>query len=323
MSRCPHERAFRLSVNMTPSEIRGWSKDPRAKCYSKPETRARLKKLASLKEKPSAKWTEADCKLAARVVSFNARMEGGMRRDGCTPGYSISLRNWGRKTKCSVPKTCSPSKVARGLGKGPVDPKSIIETSAAIARVQRRNPGTRVDTLPLHVVPFGKYMLEARKGPLTPRKVIKAYVLTRSSVQRQGATKPALCTRWPDYSPLKRQADPKKVRPEDAMAAALFLPVGKRYLDAAEEGRFDAKAAKEIVGLMGCYGLTDTLYDDLKAGVALGARTPEVKKALKGTAKEWWQFVEKRAKNPGVPGVGPLQSRFFCRHARPRRHPYV
>lgn len=118
MSRCPHERAFRASVNMSPSEIRAWDKDPRAKCYSKPATRARLKKLAALKEKPSARWTEADCKLAARVVSFNARMEGGMRRDGCTPGYSISLRNWGRKTKCSVPTTCAPSAFARGIGRG-------------------------------------------------------------------------------------------------------------------------------------------------------------------------------------------------------------
>jgi len=110
---CPHEKRFRALVNMTPAQIVRWSKDPRAKCYSKPATRRRLKRLAELKRKPGSQWTAKDCALAARAVSFNARMSGGARRDGCTPGYAISLRNWGR-AQCPVPKSCRPSKVARG-----------------------------------------------------------------------------------------------------------------------------------------------------------------------------------------------------------------
>lgn len=103
---CPRlVKDFHRSVNMAPGEILRWAKDPRAKCYSFEATRRRLPSLAKLKAKPVSAWTEADCKYAARVVSFNRRMQGGLRRDGCTDGYVISLRNWGRQ-----PKGCPLSK---------------------------------------------------------------------------------------------------------------------------------------------------------------------------------------------------------------------
>lgn len=102
---CKHAKRFHQLVNMSPAQIRRWSKDPRSKCYSNDATRARLPALARLKAKPVSRWTATDCKFAARVVSFNARMDGGRKRDGCTPGYAISLRNWGRRV-CSLPKTC-------------------------------------------------------------------------------------------------------------------------------------------------------------------------------------------------------------------------
>lgn len=105
---CPHAKEFHRSVNMTPREILAWSKDPRSKCYSFEATRRRLPALAKLKAKPVSEWTTRDCTYARRVLNFNTRMEGGLRRDGCTPGYAISLMNWGRKPKgCAAPKTCS------------------------------------------------------------------------------------------------------------------------------------------------------------------------------------------------------------------------
>jgi hypothetical protein len=71
--KCPAAPRFRELVNMTPSEIRAWSKDPRSREYSLPETRARLPALAAL------------------------------RRDGCTRGYAVSLRNWGHAPRrCKV-----------------------------------------------------------------------------------------------------------------------------------------------------------------------------------------------------------------------------
>lgn len=100
---CPHAKRFRQLVNMSPAAIRAWSKDPRAKLYSFPSTRKRLPALARLRAKPPSTWTAKDCAFAARVVNFNARMRGALRQDGCTPGYAISLRNWGH-----APRTCAP-----------------------------------------------------------------------------------------------------------------------------------------------------------------------------------------------------------------------
>jgi hypothetical protein len=116
MSSCPIvRREFNRLVNMTPRQIREWSKDPRAKCASFEQTRRRLPALAKLKEKRGA-WTESDCRYAKRVVSFNARHLGQMNRFGCTLRETVALRNWGHNPRCKLPKACPPRKPA---GKAP------------------------------------------------------------------------------------------------------------------------------------------------------------------------------------------------------------
>lgn len=97
---------FRKLVNMTPAQIRAWAKDPRAKCFSFSATRARLPALATLRAKPVSQWTARDHAFARRVVSFNSRMIGALKRDGCRDGYTISLRNWGHSPRCKVPASC-------------------------------------------------------------------------------------------------------------------------------------------------------------------------------------------------------------------------
>lgn len=102
---CPHAERFHALANMRASEIRAWAKDPRSKLASWASTRSRLPALAKLKSKPVAQWTEADCKFAARVVSFNARMDGMRKEHGCTTKIDVSLRNWGRKAPgCKLPR---------------------------------------------------------------------------------------------------------------------------------------------------------------------------------------------------------------------------
>lgn len=100
---CPYASRFRELVNMTPEQIRAWHKDPRSRRYSWQPTRDRLPALAALRAKDPSRWTAQDCAFAKRVVSFNSRMAGALRRDGCTAGYAISLRNWGH-----APKGCKP-----------------------------------------------------------------------------------------------------------------------------------------------------------------------------------------------------------------------
>jgi hypothetical protein len=95
--------AFKRSVNMSPASILAWSRDPRSHVASFAATRARLPRLAELKQKPMNRWTPADCALARRVLSFNARMEGVVRKHGCTRKAVTSLRNWGRKVRCRLP----------------------------------------------------------------------------------------------------------------------------------------------------------------------------------------------------------------------------
>lgn len=104
-SRCPVDaRKFRAGANMTPSQIRAWSKDPRSKEASFAATRARLPALAALRAKSPASWTEADCRFARRVNSFNARMQGMVDKWGCSRKAVLSTRNWGRQPpRCKVP----------------------------------------------------------------------------------------------------------------------------------------------------------------------------------------------------------------------------
>jgi hypothetical protein len=111
MSACPViQRKFHRLVNMTPREIVAWSKDPRAKCASFPETRARLPALAKLKAK-TGEWTDADCKYGQRVVSFNSRHLGQMKRFGCTFRETAALMNWAHRPNCPMPpKDCTPRK---------------------------------------------------------------------------------------------------------------------------------------------------------------------------------------------------------------------
>lgn len=100
-------RRFNTSVNMTPAAIRAWAKSPQAKCASFASTRARLPALAELKAKPASKWTAKDVAFAKRVLSFNARMSGVVKKHGCTPKAVVSLRNWGRKVPgCRAPVSC-------------------------------------------------------------------------------------------------------------------------------------------------------------------------------------------------------------------------
>jgi hypothetical protein len=107
---------FHKSVNMSSKQIRAWAKDPRAKCASFQETRDRLTKpqmflgykmrsLADLKSLPKNNWEEKDCIYANRVINFNTRHTGQMKRFGCTERETVALRNWGRHPPgCPMPK---------------------------------------------------------------------------------------------------------------------------------------------------------------------------------------------------------------------------
>ena len=102
--------------------------------------------------------------------------------------------------------------------------------------------------LPPHVVNFGEFMLRKAQDRTRPRDVVKAYLLTRSSVRRGAVSKRLLDERWPG-NPLHAGSD-GKVRPEDIFAEILLTQDGRRYLDAAEMGRLDHKARAAMLRRM-------------------------------------------------------------------------
>lgn len=189
--------------------------------------------------------------------------------------------------------------------------RALVTTDTALERVEERQPSARLDQLPKHIEPFGRYMALAAAEPMTPRRLVKAFVVTRSSVQRQGVPKKTVCKVYPEYTPLPRHSDPGIVRPEDVMARLLFSPAGARYLDAAEGGRFDDAAARELANRMQCFGLIDNpqgLYADMRyAATKVSTRALAIAEALKAAPDQYWAFVKKNLK-----GIGPSKAGFFA-----------
>lgn len=98
-------KEFKKLVNMTPSQIRKWRKDERAKEASYPKTRRELELLAKMKKKSPKSWTSAMWKKARRTVAFIKRHEAQMKKQGKKYGTGryhytrkrvIALLNWGR-----------------------------------------------------------------------------------------------------------------------------------------------------------------------------------------------------------------------------------
>lgn len=122
----------------------------------------------------------------------------------------------------------------------------------------------QLDEIPSHVHKFGEFMDEtARRAAtqgLTPRDLIKAYAITRSSIGR-GAL-PVATVRRPKNPEYGFDALPKglqgTLRPEGAMGHWLHTKMGQRYLDEAEAGRVDEEAVRDAIKSMGAFGLPDT-----------------------------------------------------------------
>ena len=113
--------------------------------------------------------------------------------------------------------------------------------------------------IPSHVAAFGNFMNEtARKAAttgLSARDLIKAFIITRASIQREGRTPQKVLEYWPDY-PGPRD---KLIRPEGAMGEWLQTPMGQRYLDAAVKGNVDQEAVAHAIQSMRPFGMAASI----------------------------------------------------------------
>lgn len=135
--------------------------------------------------------------------------------------------------------------------------------------IEKRSPGWGASWTPLHEVSqklggikkisesasnYGDFMNvmahKAKNDQLSPRDLIKSYLMTVSSQGRQAVNPQTILKNWPDYpGPIH-----DKIRPEGAMGEWLLSPIGKRYLDAAEQGIVDHGAISHALKSFGGFG---------------------------------------------------------------------
>ena len=142
------------------------------------------------------------------------------------------------------------------------------------------------DKLPKFIQPYANFMrLRAGKRPST-RDVLKAYLITRSSVQRQAVSKATICQAFPEYGDRRVRAfiARKDVRPEDLMAMLLTFETGQRFLNAAEKGVHDREAASRLLDSMRCFGLIFPKFDE-EGNVAKGYNYVLTKDLLRAATK--------------------------------------
>lgn len=167
--------------------------------------------------------------------------------------------------------------------------------------------------IPSHVERFGDFMDEtarrAVKGGLTPRDLIKAYVITRSSIQRRAQNADKVRAAGLDLPP----GVTGMVRPEGAMGEWLHTPMGQRFLDAAERGKVDDEAVAHAQRVMKPFGL-NAETDALPWAVQnLGPRYKEVSdlvgRALTGqSSPEEWRNFSKDLRGIGTAKAGFVAS---------------
>lgn len=187
--------------------------------------------------------------------------------------------------------------------------RALIQPSEAIERIEARfGPGSAPRALPRHVRPYAAYLRLKQNDEPTVREIVKAYAVTRSSIQRGALPKQTVCRSYPEYKPLKRMIQRENLRPEDVFATLLFSPLGQQYLDAAERGTFDEKAAKEITRRTTCFGFPNTLFNDMRYAVDLGRRAPELREALRAKPEAWIRYVQDHVSGVSAAKAGFLAS---------------
>lgn len=179
-----------------------------------------------------------------------------------------------------------------------------------LRKVQEQLEG--LPEIPSHVENFGSYMDEtarraAGKG-LTPRDLIKAYVITRSSIQRRAQTadkvRAAGLALPPDVKGM--------IRPEGAMGEWLHTPMGQRFLDAAERGKVDDEAVAHAQSVMKPFGL-NAETDALPWAVQnLGPRHKEVSELVARALKKQSSPEEWRKFSGDLRGIGTAKSGFVA-----------
>lgn len=148
---------------------------------------------------------------------------------------------------------------------------------------------------------FGYFMREMNAKGVTPRDVVKAYLITTSSINRRAVPTEKVAKGWADLSYSE-----KDLRPEDAFAKLLGTTEGQRFLDAAVAGNFDEAAANVMLEKFKPFGLYNTQREYMRnAAENLSKIAESIVNAVKTlSAEDYAEFVRENFKGISFGKVG-------------------
>ena len=186
--------------------------------------------------------------------------------------------------------------------------------------IEERSPGWEAAWTPLHEVGsklgnptkisesaanYGDFMnMMAHKASsqgLSPRDLVKSYLMTVSSQGRSAVAPHTILKNWPEYPGPTHQ----NIRPEGAMGEWLNSPMGKRYLDNAEQGKIDQGAIDHVLNAFQGFGKINTA-EGAALPWAVHSLVPHTKivsdmiaDSVKGrhSAEDWRNWVKQNIKN--------------------------
>jgi len=195
-----------------------------------------------------------------------------------------------------------------------IDPEATVNADwqwSPMSEVYEKLGG--LSAVPEHVLDFGRFMADqagrAASGGLSARDLIKAFTVTRASIQRQAVDAEKL-----RRAGLRLPADVSgKVRPEGAFGEWLGTPAGQAYLEAAQYGRLSPNAIGDAVAQMKPFGKQNDLREALEwAAKNLPGRQSQVSdlvaagREMASSPDEWRKFTK------DVKGIGPSKSGFLA-----------
>ncbi|MFZ9725651.1 MAG: hypothetical protein ACO3EH_00460 [Ilumatobacteraceae bacterium] len=148
---------------------------------------------------------------------------------------------------------------------------------------------------------FGYFMRDMNAKGITPRDVVKAYLITTSSINRRAVPTEKIAANWDGL-----EHDEAELRPEDAFAKLLGTPEGQRFLNAAVEGRFDEEAANAMLEKFKPFGLYNTQREYMRnAAENLSKVADAIVDAVKNMPTEdYAEFVRENFKGISFGKVG-------------------
>jgi hypothetical protein len=213
----------------------------------------------------------------------------------------------------SVKKFAPGGKVLKGISKGAKQSakQAIKEKKSIIDDWQWRPSEQVIEEVGLEEVPdyiqggFGNFMAaqqkRAKASNVGIRDLIKAYTITRSSVNRSGLSRDTATK-----TGMKIPKTEGRVRPEGAFSEWLGSKQGQNYLKAAERGKIDEKAIADLQEKFAPFGMASVLANDMRWAVnnapALSENLSEV---IVGDPQTYRNVSQQ------LQGIGPAKSGFM------------